>query len=85
MDNGNTIIGWGTGSPAVTEVTKQGSKVYELYLPDGVVNYRAFKFNLDASYYKSLVPSLNTPADNSQIRDTMITLKWDKNKFAQSF
>ncbi len=85
LSDGNTVIGWGTGAPAVTEVTPQGSKVFELFLPDGSMNYRAFRFKLDTSFYQSLVPSLNFPLNNSQIPDTMITLRWNKNKFAQSF
>ena len=85
LSDGNTVIGWGTGAPAVTEVTPQGSKVFELFLPDGSMNYRAFRFKLDTSFYQSLVPSLSFPSNDSQIPDTMITLRWNKNKFAQSF
>jgi Arylsulfotransferase (ASST)/Secretion system C-terminal sorting domain len=85
LNNGNTIIGWGTGNPAVTEVTMQGQKEYELYLPDGMFNYRAFKFALDTTYYKSFVPTLISPSNNSQVTDSKVELKWDKNKFAQSF
>jgi len=85
LSDGNTIIGWGTGAPAVTEVTPQGSKVFELFLPDGSMNYRAFRFKLDTSFYQSLVPSLSFPLNDSQIPDTMITLKWNRNKFAQFF
>jgi hypothetical protein len=85
LDDGNTLIGWGTGSPAITEVTSQGMKVFELFLPDGMMNYRAFRFKLNSSYYQSLVPSLASPPDNSHVADTAITLSWNKNKFAQSF
>jgi len=44
LPNGNTLIGWGMGSPAVTEVRPDGSVAYELRLPDSVVSYRAFRF-----------------------------------------
>ena len=85
LDDGNSIIGWGTGSPAVTEVTQQGEKTFELALPDGGINYRAFKFKLNNVFYRNFIPSLNSPANDSEITDTTITLSWNKNKFAQSF
>jgi Arylsulfotransferase (ASST)/Bacterial Ig-like domain len=44
MSNGNTVIGWGTGVPALTEVTASGSVVFELALASPLVNYRAFRF-----------------------------------------
>jgi hypothetical protein len=43
LPDGNTLIGWGTGSPAVTEVRPDGGVAYELRLPDSVVSYRAFR------------------------------------------
>ena len=33
LDNGNTLICWGTGKPNLTEVTPEGEKVMELSLP----------------------------------------------------
>jgi hypothetical protein len=44
LPNGNTLIGWGTGSPAVTEVRPDKSVVFELELPDSIVSYRAFRY-----------------------------------------
>jgi hypothetical protein len=81
----NTVIGWGTGGPAVTEVTPQGLKEFELSLPENVFNYRAFRFVLDSTYYKPFVPTLNFPLNDGQVPDTMITLQWSKNKIAQYF
>ncbi len=43
LDNGNTIIGWGAGTPSVTEVTPSGEIVFEMSLPAGQVSYRAFR------------------------------------------
>jgi hypothetical protein len=40
LPNGNTIIGWGTASTAVTEVHPDGTTALELQLPDSVVSYR---------------------------------------------
>jgi hypothetical protein len=43
LPNGNTVIGWGAGNPAITEVDAQGNKVFELSLPQNQVSYRALK------------------------------------------
>jgi hypothetical protein len=43
LPNGNTLIGWGTTNPAVTEVRPDGSTAFELQLPDSIVSYRAFR------------------------------------------
>jgi hypothetical protein len=51
LANGDTMIGWGLPNtwpiakqPDVTEVTPDGSKVFELTLPLNMLNYRAFRF-----------------------------------------
>jgi hypothetical protein len=44
LPNGNTLIGWGSGHPAITEVKRDGTKVFELLLPLEMQNYRAFRF-----------------------------------------
>jgi hypothetical protein len=44
LENGNTLIGWGTAG-VITEVQPDGSKVYELRLGTGIWTYRAFRFN----------------------------------------
>ncbi len=41
LENGNTFIGWGATSPAVSVVTPDGKTVYELWLPGGIYSYRA--------------------------------------------
>ncbi len=43
LPNGNTLIGWGTSTPAVTEIRPDGSTAFELQFPDSVVSYRAFR------------------------------------------
>ena len=43
LPNGNTFIGWGDCNVAVTEVTSNGTKVYEMSLPDQIVSYRAYR------------------------------------------
>ncbi len=44
FDNGNTLIGWGTANPSVTEVASDGTVALEMSLPYGQWSYRAFKF-----------------------------------------
>ena len=85
LEDGNSIIGWGSGRPSVTEITPNGLKEFELSLPENEFSYRAFRFMLDSSYYKLFIPSLEAPENNTLIPDTAITLHWSKNKFAQSF
>jgi hypothetical protein len=43
LANGNTLIGWGTASPALTEVHPDGTIALEVQLPDSVVSYRAWR------------------------------------------
>jgi hypothetical protein len=45
LSNGNTLIGWGTGNPSITEVKPDGTIVFEMSLPQGGVSYRAYKFD----------------------------------------
>jgi hypothetical protein len=44
LPNGNTVIGWGIGSPALTEVHPDGSKAFELAFQPYESSYRAFRF-----------------------------------------
>ncbi|MDD5361457.1 MAG: arylsulfotransferase family protein [Ignavibacteria bacterium] len=46
LANGNTLIGWGSASTTLSEVTPEGNLVYELSLPTGQMSYRAFRFEL---------------------------------------
>ncbi len=41
LSNGNSVISWGAGAPAITEVNAQGKKVFEMFLPADQVSYRA--------------------------------------------
>lgn len=44
LDNGNTLIGWGSApGPAVTEVTPDGEVVFSLSLPENQISYRAYR------------------------------------------
>jgi hypothetical protein len=45
LSNGDFFIGWGSSNTTLTEITDEGSVVYELSLPPGETSYRAFRFN----------------------------------------
>lgn len=47
LPNGNTVIGWGTGYPNITEVDPNGNIVFEMVMPDTLWTYRAFKFTIN--------------------------------------
>jgi hypothetical protein len=62
LSNGNTLIGWGSASPTLTEVTPEGNIAYELLLPSGQMSYRAFRFEwqdnvTDVHQKINLIPS----------------------------
>jgi arylsulfotransferase ASST len=42
--NGNTLIGWGTTNPTLTEVASDGALVSELTFDPGIASYRALRF-----------------------------------------
>lgn len=44
LPNGNTLIGWGSGYPTLTEVTPDGGFAFELALSKPYLTYRAFRF-----------------------------------------
>ena len=44
LSNGNTIIGWGSGSHAFTEVHPDGSVTLDAQFPDSIVSYRAVNY-----------------------------------------
>jgi len=46
LSNGNTIIGWGSTNPTLTEVRPDGSKALVMTFNTGVFSYRAFKYEL---------------------------------------
>jgi hypothetical protein len=43
LSNGNTLIGWGSATTTLTEVTPEGNIAYELSLPSNQTSYRAFR------------------------------------------
>jgi hypothetical protein len=43
LDNGSTLVSWGTGKPDMIEVSPGGAKVMTLSLPAGVASYRMFR------------------------------------------
>lgn len=64
LENGNTLISWGSTNPTLTEVTPQGQIALEMSLPLGVFTYRAFKYDWNGPSY--IDPNANYyPADFS--------------------
>ena len=61
LENGNTLIGWGSASPAATEVRPDGSVAFELQLPDSIVSYRAFRMPWRTSSIATLVKEEGVP------------------------
>ncbi|NOS85726.1 MAG: T9SS type A sorting domain-containing protein [Ignavibacteria bacterium] len=45
LENGNTLISWGSTNPTMTEVKPDGSKALEISFSTGVFSYRVFKYN----------------------------------------
>lgn len=45
LENGNTLIIWGSVNPTVTEVKPDGTRALVMNLPSGVFSYRVFKYN----------------------------------------
>jgi Arylsulfotransferase (ASST)/Secretion system C-terminal sorting domain len=85
LNNGNKVIGWGSGYPAITELDVSGNVINELALLDDQINYRAMKFVLPASYYSAFISKPLYPTNNSYILTDSVLLVWSRNKFAQSF
>ncbi len=45
LPNGNTIIGWGSNTTTLSEVSSNKNLLYTLSLPTGQWSYRSFRFN----------------------------------------
>lgn len=65
LNNGNTLIGWGSAATTLTEVTPGGDVVYELTLPSGQMSYRAFRY--DWGIATGLVSSSETSPVNFEL------------------
>jgi hypothetical protein len=57
LNNGNTLIGWGFANPTITEVTPDGTRVYEMTLAQHEYTYRAFKFDWKDSSPREVIPT----------------------------
>lgn len=63
LENGNTLISWGSTNPTMTEVKPNGSKALEISFSTGVFSYRVFKYNL-GSNITGILPVNNGVPDN---------------------
>ncbi len=57
LPDGNTLIAWGAANPTVTEVTPQGTSVYEMAMHDPLYSYRVYSFPWRTTAF---VPSRDT-------------------------
>jgi len=56
LPDGNTLVSWGLATPALTEVTPDGTPVYEMWFNHDVYSYRAFRFEWSPGVTSVLVP-----------------------------
>jgi hypothetical protein len=62
LDDGNTVIGWGSANPTMSEVRPDGTKTFELTFAPAVVSYRAFRHTWDGA--PSQIPSTHILEQN---------------------
>ena len=73
LRNGNTLIGWGGTSPALTEVTPSGQIALEMTLPAGVFSYRVFRdeVHFTVNVKLAIEGMYNTVTDKMNMKDTV--------------
>ena len=54
LETGNTLIGWGSTNPTVTEVRPNGEKAFEMTFASGVFSYRVYRFNVNLTDVRSV-------------------------------
>jgi len=66
LPGGNTVIGWGAASTAVTEIAPDGSKIFELSFDPGIFSYRAYRFewNEDTVLAERTIPASTMLSQN---------------------
>lgn len=87
LPNGNTLIGWGTGSPNVTEVDPNGNIVFEMAIEDTSWTYRALrydfrqpgnvipeKFHLSQNYPNPFNPATNISFDVTSASNVVLEI-----------
>ena len=80
LPNGNTLIGWGSTTPTMTEVDSRGEVVHELTFDPGVFSYRAFRFDWPPMEYAhaSVSPgTLNTGITTGRITGVLEPVGFD--------
>jgi hypothetical protein len=77
LPNGNTLIGWGSTSPSVSEVRPNGTKVYEMKLPAGQFSYRAFRHTWDGAPPEELPKTFTLQQNYPNPFNPSTTVKYD--------
>lgn len=72
LGNGNTLVGWGSGYPALTEFHADGSKAFELAFDAPLVSYRAYR--LPWQGFPTAPPTL---IGNAIGEDVKLTFSWN--------
>jgi len=80
LPNGNTVIGWGATSPALTEVTPTGEKVEEIRFPDGAFSYRGFRHEWPPTIAAHAVFAIPR-VDVGSIQPEIVVRLWPENRF----
>ncbi|HET9253122.1 MAG TPA: aryl-sulfate sulfotransferase [Candidatus Eisenbacteria bacterium] len=80
LPNGNTLVGWGSTTPTLTEVDPKGDVVYELTFDPGIFSYRAFRFDWPPMEFAhaTLIPSMiNTSIVTGRITGVLEPVGFD--------
>lgn len=77
LENGNTVICWGSANPNITEVDSNNNIVFEGSFPNGVMSYRAKKYHIPG-LIRPMQPAFSAP-------DTLRPCKLSDGNFQKSF
>jgi hypothetical protein len=76
LPDGNTLIGWGSANPTVSEVTPDGREVYEMGFPEAIFSYRVFSHPWKTNAFVPKVDAVifpEAPADKSSSFELVVS------------